>query len=425
MHSLIVILAPVMQPGDELSYALSSSASPGLLEADADSVVEHALPEHGSALLALLPRADEVVAVVPARSLSWHRVVLPRVNSARLRIALDGLLEDRLLEEPQGLHFALAPGAMPGQTVWLAVCNRAWLHAALHAFEAAGRRVARVVPEHTPLPDGSPATLHVFGSSDDAWMVRRADDGVQTLPFEPAVFAALDLDGVAVQPTAEPAVSALAEEALERPVLVQHTAQGLVAAARSRWDLAQFDLTSTGGTRVARRLAQGWAQWAASAAWRPARWGLAALLLAHLFGLNAWAFKERSALQAKRAEIRNQLVQTFPKVALVVDAPVQMEREVAALRQATGAVSSLDLEPMLATVAENLSVARVPSAIEYASSELTLKGFQLPAAEANVLTQGLTAAGYASRVDGDSWVIRARAKAGLRADKLNVIGAQP
>lgn len=425
MLSLIVTLAPAMQPGDEFSYALSSSAAPGLQETDASSVVEHALPEHGSAPLALLPRADEVVAVVPARSLSWHRVVLPRVNSARLRIALDGLLEERLLEDAQSLHFALAPGAMPGQTVWLAVCNRAWLHATLRAFETAGRRVARVVPEYSPLPEGSPATLHVSGRPDAAWMVRCAGDGVQTLPFEPAVFAALDLDSVTLQPTAEPAVSALAEEALGRPVLVQHAAQGLVAAARSRWDLAQFDLTSTGGTRAARRLAQGWAQWAASAAWRPARWGLAALLLAHLFGLNAWAWKERAALQAKRTEIRNLLTQTFPKVALVIDAPVQMEREVTALRQATGAVSSLDFEPMLATVAENLQVARVPSAIEYASSELMLKGFQLPVTEASALTQGLTAAGYASRVEGDSWIIRARAKAGPTAEQRNTIGAQP
>jgi hypothetical protein len=80
---------------------------------------------------------------------------------------------------------------------------------------------------------------------------------------------------------------------------------------------------------------------------------------------------------------------------------------------------------MLATVAENLQVARVPSAIEYASSELTLTGFQLPAAEASALTQGLTAAGYASRVDGDSWVIRARAKAGPSSEKPTAAGAQP
>ena len=70
--------------------------------------------------------------------------------------------------------------------------------------------------------------------------------------------------------------------------------------------------------------------------WRAARWGVAMLLLTQLIGLNAWAWKERSALQAKRDAVRTTLTTTFQSVRVVVDAPVQMEREVAALRQATG-----------------------------------------------------------------------------------------
>jgi len=412
MHSLIIALASPTLASGEFRFALAQDAAPGLERADADNGADSMLSDHGNAPLALLPRADEVVAVVPGRMLSWHRIILPRVNSARLRSAIEGILEERLLDEPQNLHFALAPGATPGSSVWVAACDRAWLQAALQALEAAGRAVARVVPEYAPLPEGSPPTLHVTGSPDSAWLVRCADDGVQMLPLGPAVHDSLDLDGSEDLATAEPAVAALAEQVLGRKVRVGHSAQGLVAAARSSWNLAQFDLASNSQTRLTRRAGQAWVQWAQSAAWRPARWGLATLVLAHLFGLNVWAWNERSALQTKRGEVRSLLLQTFPKVPVVVDAPLQMAREVAALRLATGAVSNRDLEPMLAAVAQNAQTARSPSAIEFAANELTLKGFAVPPAEASALNQALAAAGYSSHGDGDAWVIKPAANAG-------------
>lgn len=412
MLSLIVAPASPASTAGEYRFALSNDATPGLQRAGVSA--ESTLVDHGAAPLALLPRADEVVVVVPTRMLSWHRISLPKVNSARLRNALEGILEEHLLDEPQNLHFALAPGAAPGSSVWVAACDKAWLQMALHAFESAGRPVARVVPEYAPLPAGSAPTLHVTGSLESVWLVRCADDGVQLLPLVPAVRGALGLadeaDGANNRVVAEPAVAALAEQLLGLKVQIQHSAQGLVAAARSNWDLAQFDLASTGGIRLARRAAQIWAQWADSAAWRPARWGLLTLIVANLLGLNTWAWMERSALETKRAEVRSLLTRTFPKVP-VVDAPVQMEREVALLRQVTGAVSNRDLEPMLASIAENIQTTQPPSAIEFTANELTLKGLQALPAKANALTQRLAAAGYSSRVEGETWVVRTDAKA--------------
>jgi hypothetical protein len=68
------------------------------------------------------------------------------------------------------------------------------------------------------------------------------------------------------------------------------------------------------------------------------------LLAANLIGLNAWAWKEQASWQSRRSAIDSTLTRTFPAVKVVVDAPVQMAREVAALRQATGAPSGSDLE---------------------------------------------------------------------------------
>ena len=439
MLSLIVALESTMPAGGEWRFALSPDAAPGWQRADAAGATgtsaDSTLLDHGSAPLALLPRAAEVVAVVPARMLSWHRIVLPKVNSARLRNALEGLLEERVLDDPQELHFALAPAVVPGFSAWVAVCDKAWLHAALHTFEAAGRPVTRVVPEYAPLPLGSAPTLHAIGSFDSAWLVRCADDGVQTLPLGPASRGALGLDTESADEAsldsadiplfAEPAVAALAEQVLGHKVQIEHSAQNLVSAARSNWDLAQFDLASTGNSRLVKRAAQAWAQWAGSAAWRPARWGLGVLLLAHLIGLNAWAFKERSALQAKSAEVRGLLQKTFPKVPVVVDAPVQMEREVAGMRQASGAVSNRDLEPMLGAVAENAPTTRAPSAIDFEANQLTIKGLQVPPADSAALVQRLAAVGYSGQADGETLVVRLAAKADAKALSKSTTGAQP
>ena len=87
-----------------------------------------------------------------------------------------------------------------------------------------------------------------------------------------------------------------------------------------------------------------WQNFWQSPAWRPVRWGLAALLLANIVGLNAWAWQQQSSLNAKRTQMNNLLTQSFPSVKVVVDAPLQMSRELTALRQATGANAVQNLE---------------------------------------------------------------------------------
>ena len=404
MLSLIVALAPPGTTDDALNFALSRTAASGLERDGADGA--DTVIEHGSALLALLPRADELVLVVPSRRLSWHQVTLPKVSHARLRNVLDGLLEDRLLEDPQALHLALAPDASVNGMVWVAACHKAWLYPAILAFESAGRVVARVVPEHVPALAGAATSVYALGSPEAAWLVRCADDGVQAVPFGHAALTALGFGEATWLATAEPAVAAITEELIGGEVKVVPLAQGLVIAARSQWNLAQFQLTSTSGARTARRAAQAWAQWTGSTAWRAARWGFGTLLMTQLIGLNVWAWKERTALDAKRTETRALLTQTFPRVALVVDAPLQMEREVSLLRQATGALSRRDLESMLNAVASNVRLARPPTAIDFVTDELTLKDLGVPASAAAALAQGLARAGYSSQAAGDGWVIK-------------------
>ena len=226
-------------------------------------------------LLPAAGRGVEVVAVVPARALSWQRVQLPQgvplgagQQTPRLRSVLEGLLEDQLLDDPAQLHFALEPGARAGEPVWVAVCDRAWLREHLQALEAAGRRVARVVPEFAPGPTASgQPELCALGTPEEAYVVltgHGAEQGVAVLPLTPMALtlartglpAADAGDDQALMVRAEPAVAALAERTLGQQgqrIALHTTSQRALDAARGDWDLAQFDLSSTSSTRAPQR----------------------------------------------------------------------------------------------------------------------------------------------------------------------------
>ncbi|TWO65529.1 general secretion pathway protein GspL [Caenimonas sedimenti] len=367
------------------------------------------LASHGTAQAALLPvprgAGAEVVAIVPVHALAWHRVELPKgiaPGSPRLRAALEGMLEEQLLDEPDALHLALQPGVHLGQAIWVAACDRAWLRQALQALEAADRPVSRIVPEFAPEGD---AALYVLGEPEDATVVATSAEGVLALPLSAAAGALLPQLDESAPRMAEPAVAALAEQLLQHKWTLQQAPQRWLQAAQSRWDLSQFEFASAGRARMMKKLTSGWGELLNGPRWRPARWGAALLVLAHLVGLNAWAWKERDSLEAKREAVRRTLTQTFPQVKVIVDAPVQMEREITALRQVTGAASGRDLEALLGALASALPPGRTPSALEFTPGELRAKGLTLSPDELRSVSANLKGLGYGATPQGDLLVV--------------------
>jgi general secretion pathway protein L len=122
--------------------------------------------------------------------------------------------------------------------------------------------------------------------------------------------------------------------------------------------------------------------------------------------LNAWAWREKAALEGKRTAIRNTLLSTFPDVPVVLDAPLQMEREVNALRQTTGAVSGRDLEAILGAVSLAVPAGQALTAIDFVSGEARLKGMQLNPAQADSLVTQLKAHGYTARFEGEQLLVQ-------------------
>jgi len=399
-----------------------------LTTAAASTPVEGVLSDDGTSVtrvvqtpLALQPASGaEIVALVPAHKLSWHLLTLPRGTlergyfgdggNARLRSVLDGLLEDRLLDETAHMHFALEPGARDGTAVRVAACNRAWLHSWMAALEQASLTVTRIVAEWTPGPDAdTPAAMWVTGSPEQPELVCTRFDGVARLPLNATTTALLSATGdnpAAGAVRAEPGVAELAEQALKRPIALQTRAERAVAAAQTGWDLAQFDLLRTRSTRTRKQFSAVTGALLRAPQWRAARWALLALLLANLVGLQAWAWKEQSSQASKRAAIQNVLTTTFPDVRVVVDAPLQMARAVADLQRQSGGTSNADLEAMLGQFQAAAPGTPAPSAIEFVAGELVLRGLDSAAPGLADATTRLQAQGYAARWDGDALVIQ-------------------
>ena len=399
--------------------------------------------EHGSCAPPLLPVDTDVVLMLPPRAVSWHRVSLPKVAPGRLRAALDGVLEDRLLNDPTELHFALEPGSRPGQTLWVAACDKAWLKAWLQALEAAGRPASRIVPALWPTSTGGGnhgETVHwAHDEGDRVWLATANPLGVRCVPlrengsstlgsfgttttFGDSAFGGLgpaasratehlptDSDPENTRWFADPSITALAEQVCNQHFDLMSPPAWQLRCAQSDWNLAQFDLSLSSGARRGQRLRQALRQWRSAPAWRPARWGLAALLLSLVGGINALAWMERSSLSDKQVATAQLLKNAFPDVAVVLDAPVQMRRELVRLQQSSGTLSSDDLEATLAALAP-LAVGAVPGSIDFVPGETRLGAWPVPADQLQTLAQELSQKGWQVSLDGESLLIRPKAE---------------
>ena len=399
-----------------LSQALPTAATlcQGVLSDDGRTVSRSV---EAPALLLPAPSGVEIVAVVPASRLSWHRLSLPRGalkgglfqegSAARLRAVLDGLLEDRVLDETSNLHFAIEPRPRTDEPVWIAACDRAWLHAWLATLAQAGRPAGRIVPELAP-PSADAldsASLHVTGTPEHAQLMLAGADGVTLLPLS-ATTAALVAWPEDAEVLAEPAVAALVEHLFNRPPTLQTAAERWLAAAQSGWDLAQFDLLYNRSTRTRKQLSAMLSSLVRAPRWRAARWAAVALAAVNLVGLQAWAWKEQSALAAQRSAIRNTLTATFPEARVVVDAPVQMARALTDLQHRNGTTSPADMEVMLGQFQAAAPDAPAPSAIEFIAGEVRLKGLEAVAAGLPAMSARLQAQGYSARLEAGSLVMK-------------------
>lgn len=350
----------------------------------------------GRCAAALLPRADRVVLVLAEADVSWHRVTIPKAPPAKLRAALLGVMEETLLEDDEALHFALAPGALPGHEGWVAVTHRPWLAAALAELEAAGPTIERVLPTGMP---GNAARGHFHmvqaGPHAAPWLALTDAEGARCVPLAGSLARALMPDaGQALRWTTTPAAATAAEHWLGAPVALLTESERVLEAVQGNANLRQFDLAARHrGTRALREAA---AQWL-SREWRPVRIGLAALLALNLVGLNVYAWRQQQTIAAKRVAMVDLLKSAHPGVRAVLDAPLQMERETERLRALAGRTGDGDLEALLGAAATAWpdGVAPVPM-LRFEPGRLVLSTPPWGEAQGVQFRDRLRSAGYAA-----------------------------
>jgi general secretion pathway protein L len=359
---------------------------------------------------ALWPRADTLVALVPPQALSWASLDLPKVPAGRMRAALSGALEEGLLEEPEHLHFALPPQARPGRRCTIALLARAPLSAALQAAEAAGRDIDRVVPLFEPGPtprahfqqaahDGPAAAQLVWADEGGVAAVPLEGDGARELvPPASAQQAEDPSAGPAITWTCTPAAAARAEAWSGRPVPVVPEWQPGLEAAGSAWELRQFDLAP--GHRGLRLGRDAWRRfW--SAPWRPLRLGLAAAVAVNVLGLHAWSWQQQQAVRAAQQAQVSLLQSTHPQIRVVLDAPLQMQRELDRLRQAAGQPGEADLEAALAAAAAAWPAGQAPpQALRYERGRLTLSAAGMDGTQVSSMNERLQPLGWSVAAAG-------------------------
>ena len=370
-------------------------------------------------LLPAAPSQTEVVLMVPAQALSWQQAELPaglHKQTTRVPAALQGLLEERVLAEPTSLHLALQPGWQRSAQAWVAACDKSWLSGHLQALEAAGLTVHRIVPEIAP--EAAHLQILALGNTESGWLgFSHPQHGVWGCPVKSAhnlsawpAWLGHNEGDAPLQAMAEPALATwLGERLGERsgtPVQLLQPHEHWLVALASEWDLAQFDLQTHPHARRLKSLQKFVnALWTASA-WRPARWGLALLLVTQLVGLNAWAWKTRTDWQNQRQSMTRILQETFPATTVVVDAPLQMAREVARLRQGSGQLAPQDLESLLNALGQALPQGTpAPTQLAFQTGQLQVQGLTLTAVQQQGIEQALQRQGYRWRAEDGGGVI--------------------
>ena len=380
--STLILFAPPrqrLQPGHG-----DPAAPPGeydyLLSPDGRQITVH-----GRSAARGLPRAAQVVLVLDDADVAWRRADLPRAGR-QMRAALAGLLEEHLLDDAEQVHFALQDSSGGGEGAWVAVCAKPWLAQLLAELEAAQVFVDRIAPLSWPQ---TPSRGH-FGTTGLHWSHH---EGVTHLPLEGTLGRGLLGDTADAQWTGEPGSVERAQAWLGDAAITPLTrGQRALAALSGPWDLRQFDLARR--ARGFERLRHAWYTFN-TRAWRPVRWGLAALIVVQVLGINLRAWQERHELKERRAALDTTLRDAFPKIGGILDASLQMQREIDTLRTAAGREGTNDLGPMLAAAAAAWPEHGSPvDSLHFEPGRLTLSSKGLNGAQIEQLRTRLASDGW-------------------------------
>lgn len=367
----------------------------------------------GSGTLASMPHADEAIAIVAADRVLATAAALPNLKRNKMETALPFVLEDGLLDDVSAVHVTPGTKLTDGRTV-LYTLDKGWLSRFIAACSAAKLRMRRVVPEFCLLPqrseewsvawDGTRGfmamTGHLGGALDvgnDMRMPTLLQLRLQQTP--PAALRLFTLSDEVAAPN----------WGIKVPVLFE----------RQHFDWRKAEIPADTPNLL-------WGKFAPppriGELWPVLRPALMVLLL--LFCVEAVLTNlEWAVLAHEKRHLSNAMTDTFRETfgadAVVVDAPLQMRRNVARLRHAAGVADDADFLPLLEkfSVATNDLPGRVLNTVRYDGGKLDVEMRLSGANAVDMLRQRIAEAGLFLQVTdtqtaGSTLTLQLRVSAG-------------
>ncbi len=310
-----------------------------------------AMLREGEGAPAAMPLAERIVATVPATRIVFIETALPPVGDAKRDALLRYAIEDKLTIDPATVHAVVlgraqvpapkADGATAAAPLFIvAAIDRSWLRQALDWLKDAGRAPQMVITQ-----------TEAIEVKADEWRVLL--DAAHATAKRPDGFAySFDVDAAGAPPFALSLALREATAQARAPGALTLSGSGDLAAIAATWQAAlglpvRVAQTAASGvawrpkTALSANFLQGeFAIAGGSNAWltalRPAFAVLALIVLGQwLFTTVDWWLLERK--RAAAAAANEQIFRaTFPQAQTVVDAPLQMQRNVEELRRERG-----------------------------------------------------------------------------------------
>jgi general secretion pathway protein L len=338
-------------------------------------------------------KAQHVVVVLAASDVTLLRVKVPPLSSARLKIALPGLVEDQLIADPSDC-VVVAGGLSEGLRT-IAVVQRAWLDMVARTLIAFGARHITALPAQLCLPyqSGQAGQFDQPGSVTAA--INDGNEGELNAGIDMTLrLSEQDGIGLAIapekdEPAAHVALRALCAMVPEAPVSL-YVPQSLLRTYQE----AVNDTVARNMVAPGKRIsvsADNWSRWIAGASgtaldlmaglgmatgpkldWRPWRWALAlgaAILIVNAAALNIDWWRMKSEADSLRANMIQIYKSAYPKESVIIDPVAQMQQKIAIAKHNSGLPAPDDFTAIVSAFGEAWAsaVAKAGKATEIAA----------------------------------------------------------
>ena len=331
---------------------------------------EQGKPLHsGQSALDAMPLSERCQLVLPASRVLLSSVRPPTQNRKKFMQALPFAVEDRIMADPESIHVAAGETQASGD-VPVAIVDRAWLRQVLDRMQHNGL-----------LPIRAESEILLAPWQEGAWsLVWRGTDGF----LRQGPFSGIALDGGdATQPPGILQLVLAAAENKPETILIYTDADNtpdLAAWSSSLGIPVEFSRQTVSGaisTKQSINLLQGeFAPGKTRSDWLP-RLRPALILVSLLLGVHiTFTIADWAMLKYEKYSLTNTMEKTFrtafPDARTIVNAPLQMRRNLIELRHSAGQLDQNDFLPLLAEVAPLLGKDTHLRRLEYRDGKLDI-----------------------------------------------------